>query len=93
MTTAWVKGTEQIGGERKDRAAFYDEVLAMHTDAGIEMKSPEELADELGVIGEQGLALALNNGLNDEENLELATSGNAIRLVELILRGLERKAG
>ncbi|MDR7322632.1 MULTISPECIES: hypothetical protein [Catenuloplanes] len=50
--------------------------------------SPEEAADELRRRGAGGLAAALNNGLTDDQNDELATTTDPWRAVELILTGL-----
>lgn len=78
MTTAWfsanVTGWTDLADEyrRYDRAAL----------------SPEEVATELKATGAGGLAAALNNGLSENECLELANADDPRRIVELILRGL-----
>lgn len=91
LTSEWVKGADSLGGEQKPRYPFYDEILEFHRAAGLEMKTPEELQAELATLGRGGLADALGNGLSDDENRELATSRDAIRIVELILSGLGRR--
>ncbi len=85
LTTAWVRGTEADG---TPRVPFYDEVRRRHLDAGLEMKTPEELGAELATLGANGLAAALKNGLDDAQNLELATATDPRRIVELVLAGL-----
>jgi SLOG cluster2/TIR domain len=58
---------------------------------GITVQSPEELAAELKQRGAAGLSAALNNGLSEDENLELVRSDDPQRIVALILGGLRKK--
>jgi len=58
---------------------------------GHHVQTPEELAAELKQKGAVGLSAALNNGLSDDENIELVNSDDPQRIVALILRGLRRK--
>ena len=55
------------------------------------MQTPEELAAELKQKGAAGLSAALNNGLSEDENIELAGADDPQRIVALILGGLRRK--
>lgn len=90
LTTAWVAGSKVDG---QPRVPFYDAVRRLHLDGGLEMKTPEELATELGGIAKGGLGAALRNGLDDAKNHELATSTDPHRIVELVILGLQRLAG
>jgi hypothetical protein len=58
---------------------------------GHAVQTPEELAAELKQTGAGGLSAALNNGLSEEENIELAGSDDPQRIVALILGGLRSK--
>lgn len=85
LTTRWVTG---VGEDGKPRYPFYDEVRERHLGFGLEMKTPEELAEELANMGRSGLGSALGNGLSDTENEELSVSTDPGRIVELVLTGL-----
>ena len=94
FTTAWTKGKDKnADGEEVDRYPHFDEIHRLYADAGFEIKTPEELGEEFAALGKDGLAAAFQNGLDDQENRELGTTGNPIRMVELILRGLDRVLG
>ena len=58
---------------------------------GHTVQTPEELAAELKLKGAAGLSGALNNGLSEDENIELVGSDDPQRIVALILGGLRRK--
>jgi hypothetical protein len=58
---------------------------------GIAVQSAEDLAAELKQKGAAGLSAALNNGLSEDENLELVRSDDPQRIVALILGGLRKK--
>ena len=83
MSTAWF--TAHTEG--------WDELRTQYARFGRSPLTPEALAAELKSIGSAGLALALNNGLSDAENLELIACDDSQRAVELILSGLGRKLG
>ena len=85
LTSDWVTGT---GDDGNPRYLFYDEVRARHLTLGLEIKTPEELCEELDRLGQNGLASALCNGLDDNENEELAECTDPRRIVELVLTGL-----
>ncbi|MBI1381949.1 MAG: TIR domain-containing protein [Planctomycetaceae bacterium] len=89
LTSDWVRGDDN----GIPRFPVYDEMRALYAKAGFEMKTPEELRSELVQLGASGLGSALHNGLDDLENIELGTTANPLRMVELILSGLERSAG
>jgi hypothetical protein len=68
-----------------------DELRDEYRRRGHTVQTPEELAAELKQAGAGGLSAALNNGLSEEENMELAGSDDPQRIVALILSGLRRK--
>lgn len=74
----------------RQRVPHYDRALALFEQLGRPLETPEVLAEELAERGRAGPAAALDNGLGDEENRELFTSSDPLRLVELILLGLAR---
>jgi hypothetical protein len=53
--------------------------------------SPTRLAADIQRAGQHGRAIALNNGLSDEENQELFGTLHPPRIAELILTGLSRR--
>jgi hypothetical protein len=53
--------------------------------------SPTRLAADIQRAGQHGRAIALNNGLSDEENQELFGALHPPRIAELILTGLSRQ--
>jgi hypothetical protein len=80
FTSAWLsalEGSDALRNEYRRRG---------HT-----IQSPEELAAELKQRGKAGLSAALNNGLSEDENIELVNSDGAQRIVALILTGLRNK--
>jgi hypothetical protein len=68
-----------------------DELRDEYRRRGHAVQTPEELAAELKQTGAGGLSAALNNGLSEEENMELAGSDDPQRIVALILGGLRSK--
>jgi|GEM_PF-1589799 len=49
---------------------------------------PAQIADDICIAGEQGLAAALKNGLTDEQNRELFRATDPTRISALIVEGL-----
>jgi hypothetical protein len=80
LTSAWLAalaGPDELRGEYRRR--------------GHAVQTPEDLAAELKRAGMAGLSVALNNGLSEDENMELVGSDDPHRIVALILGGLRRK--
>ena len=80
LTSAWLSalpGSDELRDEYRRRG---------HT-----VQPPEELATELKQRGAAGLSAALNNGLSEDENIELVRSDDPQRIVALILSGLRGK--
>jgi hypothetical protein len=80
LTSAWltaVQGSDELRDEYRRRG---------HT-----VQTPEELAAELKQKGVAGLSASLNNGLSEDQNIELVDSDDPQRIVALILGGLRRK--
>lgn len=80
MTTA---GMRQV-------VPHYDELAAMYTRYGGALPSAESIAAELGELGSRGIAAAMNNGLDDEENRALFRSIDPVRVAQWVLVGLGR---
>ena len=78
LSDAWA--TEKI----KD----YDTAVALYQSYGGVFRSIETMRADITNIASTGLASALNNGLDDNENRELMNTCDAQRVVELVLRGL-----
>jgi hypothetical protein len=74
---ATIRGSDELRGEYRRRAHI--------------VQTPEELADELKQLGAAGMSAALNNGLSEEENMELIASDDPQRIVALLLCGLRCK--
>ena len=89
LSYAWVTGISDAGSPR---VPHFERVRELHIAAGLEMKTPEELAEEFASLAKRGLAAVLNNGLDDAENRELAESANPFDMVALVLTGLRRLA-
>lgn len=68
----------------------YNAAKALCEQHGGTFHSIEQIGKEIKAIGHAGLALALNNGLNDDENLELMKSTDSQRIAGLVLIGLSR---
>jgi hypothetical protein len=80
LTSAWLSaltGSDALREEYRRR--------------GHAVQTPEELAAELKQKGAAGLASALNNGLSEQENIELVNCDDPQRIVALILSGLRSK--
>ena len=80
FTSAWLSalpGSDELRDEYRRRG---------HT-----VQTPEELGAELKKKGAAGLSAALNNGLSEDENIELVNSDDPQRIVALILSGLRSK--
>ena len=80
LTDAWAK--QSI----KD----YDAAMALYQTHGGEFRSIETMRAEIIAQSKVGLALALNNGLDDAENRKLMHSTDAQQIAQLVLRGLEK---
>lgn len=68
-----------------------DELREQYRNHGHAVQSPEELATELKQRGAAGLSAALNNGLSEDENIQLVASDDPQEIVALILKGLRSK--
>jgi hypothetical protein len=68
----------------------YDEAKAMYAKYGIEFHSLGRIGTDIEESGKAGLAMALNNGLNETENRELIHCTEPRRIIELTLTGLSR---
>ncbi len=68
----------------------YNAAKALYEPHGGKFHSMELIGSEIKAIGQGGIALALNNGLNDDENLELMKSTDPQRIAGLVLIGLAR---
>ncbi len=66
----------------------YDDARALATNHGLPFDTREGVAVEIAALGQRGLAVALNNGLTDDENRELIRARDGRRVLELVLRGL-----
>lgn len=49
---------------------------------------PDQIVSDFKDAGKSGVANALHNGLNDDENQELFGSANPARIAELVLLGI-----
>ncbi len=74
----------------RQRVPNYEATLAVFEQTGRALETPEAIANELAELGRDGPAAALNNGLDDNENREMFTGTDPLRLVELVLLGLAR---
>ncbi|MGR9270762.1 TIR domain-containing protein (plasmid) [Rhizobium leguminosarum] len=81
MTSEWFAQYPTLVGLRGEFSA-----------RGHVVQAPEELAKEIRSYAPGGLSSALNNGLNDQENLELSISDDPRTITALILEGLRRTA-
>lgn len=66
----------------------YNTAKALYKQCGGEFYSMERVGDEIRIIGQRGLTSALNNGLNEKNNLELMRTTDPQRIAMLILIGL-----
>jgi hypothetical protein len=72
------------------RIPEYNASIALYGQYGGEFQSLERMGADFVSASQAGLAQALNNGLNDEENRELMSSTDAQRIALLVLTGLRR---
>lgn len=80
LTSAWLSalsGSDELRDEYRRR--------------GQKVQTPEELGAELTQRGAAGLSAVLNNGLAEDENIELVNADDPQRIVALILKGLRSK--
>jgi len=68
----------------------YDAVRELYAQHGGHFPDIENLSADLEAHGRKGLEQALNNGLNDAENLELLYCTDPRRIAGLVLTGLSR---
>lgn len=68
----------------------YDAVLKFVEPGSGEFRSLAEMGKEIGAYGAAGLVSALNNGLDETENMELMASTDPQRIARLVLSGLAR---
>jgi hypothetical protein len=68
----------------------YEAAQALFGQHGGEFYSMERIGAEIKALGQQGLASALNNGLDEDENRELMRSTDPQRVAGLVLAGLAR---
>lgn len=66
----------------------YTDTVAWYAKHGVQFTSMVEMGQRIFERGKMGLAAALNNGLDDDENRELTTVADPMRVAALILRGL-----
>ncbi len=69
---------------------IYDGTIEHYRNAGIEYSTPEQIREELGTLGQQGLSHVLCNGLDDAENRMLFHTSDPRTMIELILLGMAR---
>ncbi len=88
MTEVRARATVTIG---KEKRPAYDDARELAASLGLPFDTREDVAREIADVGQRrGLAGALANGLNDEENLELLEARDGRRILALILQGLTR---
>lgn len=69
----------------------WDELRDEYRRRGQAVQTPEDLRVELAERGAAGLSAVLNNGLSEDENIELTNADDPQRIVALILKGLRSK--
>ena len=74
----------------KQKIQDYDAAVALYQPHSGEFRPLESMRADVIAQTKTGLASALNNGLDDNENRELMHTSDAQRVVELVLRGLGR---
>ncbi len=74
----------------RERVPHYDATVALFKRERIAIETPEAIAGELRDLGRHGPAAAMKNGLDDDENQEMFTTTDPLRMVELLLLGLRR---
>lgn len=80
LTSAWLSalpGSDELRDEYRQRGQI--------------VQTPEDLRTELVQRGAAGLSAALNNGLSEDENIELMNADDPQQIVALILTGLRSK--
>ena len=85
--------TEMSTSIAREKTENYDEIVALYAKYGQEFLSREDIAIEIRKYGANGPAIALNNGLSDQENRELFKCAEPRRIAELILTGLAKLVG
>jgi len=70
----------------RDQIPLTAELRQLYGDRRVEWTSSQDIRDELASCGLGGL----NNGLTDQENIELGKTRSSERIVQLILLGLQR---
>ena len=68
----------------------YDKVLALYARHGGDLCLISKIGEDITTCTQDGLSKAFNNGLSEQENLELMHCTDAQRIAELVLTGLER---
>jgi hypothetical protein len=68
----------------------YDAVLALYAQHGGDVRSMAQMSTDIATCAQEGLAQALNNGLDEVENRELVASTDPQRIAWLVLTGLGR---
>lgn len=74
----------------KQNIPHYEAARALFKQYGGTFHSIEQIGTEIKAIGHEGMASALNNGLNDQENYKLMTSTDSNDIARLILTGLAK---
>lgn len=87
-------GTDRVefsGPWARENIPDYEAVLDLYAQHGGVCNALEYMLDDISKAREQGIALALNNGLDETENRELMQSTDPQRIAGLVLAGLARK--
>lgn len=87
-----------LGGQRpefsdewaRQHLPDYDEVIALYAQQGEEVRTLARMGANIAERVQADLSLALNNGLDEDENLELMGCTDAKRIATLVLKGLMR---
>ena len=66
----------------------YRQVLELYSKQGIPFVSASQMMKDIKTAGAKGIAAALNNGLNDEQNQELFGIVDPVLTAELIVSGI-----
>jgi hypothetical protein len=76
----------ELKWEHQRAAPYSEELRTLYKQYGETWDDYDAIADELKARGLSGLT----NGLTEDENRELATTRSGERIVELVLRGIQR---
>jgi hypothetical protein len=74
----------------RQKVPAYESAIALYEKHGGQLRSLKQIGADIVLLGKNGLAKTLNNGLSEEENRELVTCTDPQRIAGLVLTGISK---